>query len=185
MSVVSCLSTAIHSTQNVNEDEPRGVMKIRRLEVPQCAVGEGPLWDVATQHLFWIDIIGKTVHCLDPSTDQRQSWSVPKIIGSMATPRDGNAIVALADDATVDAEIHVWSAIREGTELARFRPDGGIVRTVDMPLKLPGSVMFGGPNLDRIYVPALSPAFPGRPADPWMVRRSWLKDLAFSGSPGP
>jgi L-arabinonolactonase len=285
-------------------------MNIRRLEVPQCAVGEGPVWDVATQRLFWIDIIGKTVHCLDPSTDQCQSWSVPKIIGSMAIARDGNAIVALADGvyrldltsractllatspdlneqvqladgkvdrrgrfivgssdrgmkeargclyaldpaagalrridtdiflsngpcwslddhtfyhadsirkliyaydydiasgtvtnrrpfastadlggipdgATVDAEDHVWSAICEGAKLVRFRPDGSIERIVDMPLKLPGSVMFGGPELDRIYVPTLSPAFLGRPADPLDGSTFVIEGLGIRGIAEP
>ena len=266
-------------------------MQIRRLDVPQCGVGEGPVWDVATQRLYWIDIIGKTVHCLDPASGRTQTWQVPKIIGSMAIGSDGNAIVALADGvyrlnlgsgacsllasspdlneqvqladgkvdrrgrfivgssdrgmkeargclyaldpgasalrridtdiflsngpcwslddrtfyhadsirkliyaydydiatgtaanrrpfastadlggipdgATVDAEGHVWSAICEGGKLVRFRPDGSIERIVEMPLKLPGSVMFGGPDLDRLYVPTLSPAFLGRPADP-------------------
>ena len=68
--------------------------------------------------------------------------------------------------ATVDAEGHIWSAICEGAKLVRFRPDGSIERIVAFPLKLPGSVMIGGPALDRLFVPTLSPAFMGREADP-------------------
>ena len=267
------------------------MMQIRRLDVPQCSVGEGPVWDVATQQLFWIDILEKFVYRLDPGTGATRRWSVPNIIGSMAITQDGNAIVALAngvhrldfatgecrmlatspdlndqvqladgkvdrrgrfivgssdrgmkeargklyaldpgatslraidtdiflangpcwspddrtfyhadsirkliyaydydieggtlsnrrpfastaelggipDGATVDAEGHVWSAICEGGKLVRFSPDGSIERIVAMPLKLPGSVMFGGASLDQLYVPTLSPAFLGRPADP-------------------
>ncbi len=266
-------------------------MNITKLDVPQCAVGEGPVWDVAMQALFWIDILGKQVHRLTPHTGAVKSWDVPDIIGSMAIAADGNAIVALAggvhtlnletgecamlasspdlnemvqladgkvdrrgrfivgssdrtmkeargklytldpgstelreidtgitlsngpcwspddkifyhadsilklifaydynidngtlsnkrsfastedlggipDGATVDSEGHIWSAICEGAKLVRFRPDGSIERIIDMPVKLPGSVMFGGPALDRIYVPSLSPAFMGREADP-------------------
>src|SRR5262245_58644648 len=73
------------------------VMQIRRLDVPQCAVGEGAVWDVQTQRLYWIDILGKAVHRLDPASGQTLSWPVPKILGSMAISRDGNAIVALVD----------------------------------------------------------------------------------------
>jgi sugar lactone lactonase YvrE len=285
-------------------------MQIRRLDVPQCAVGEGPVWDVQAQRLYWIDILGKTVHCLHPDSGRTQSWSVPKIIGSMAIGRDGNAIVALADGvyrldlasgectllatspdlneqvqladgkvdrrgrfivgssdrgmkeargclyaldpgagelrridtdiflsngpcwslddrtfyhadsirkliyaydydighgtvanrrpfastaelggipdgATVDAEGHVWSAICEGAKLVRFRPDGSIERIVEMPLKLPGSVMFGGPDLDRIYVPTLSPAFLGRPADPLDGSTFVIEGLGIPGVPEP
>jgi sugar lactone lactonase YvrE len=285
-------------------------MKIRRLDVPQCSVGEGPVWDVGSQRLYWIDIIGKAVHCLNPASGRTTSWSVPKVIGSMAISLDGNAIVALVDGvyrldlangqctplasspdlseqvqladgkvdrrgrfivgssdrgmkeargglyaldpgarvlrtldtdiflangpcwslddrtfyhadsirkliyaydydiergtvanrrpfastaelggipdgATVDAEDHVWSAICEGAKLVRFRPDGSIERSVAMPLKLPGSVMFGGPELDRIYVPTLSPAFLGRVADPLDGSTFVIEGLGIRGVPEP
>jgi L-arabinonolactonase len=285
-------------------------MKITRLDVPQCSVGEGPVWDVQTQRLYWIDILQKNVHCLDPDTGTTQSWSVPNIIGSMAIRRGGGAIVALAngvhtldfasgecrmlatstdlneqvqladgkvdrrgrfivgssdrgmkeargklyaldpgatalrpidsdiflangpcwspddkvfyhadsirkliyaydydlatgtlanrrpfasteslggipDGATVDAEGHVWSAICEGGKLVRFRPDGSIERRVEMPLKLPGSVMFGGADLDKLFVPTLSPAFLGRPADPLDGSMFVIEGLGIHGLPEP
>lgn len=285
-------------------------MEIRRLNVPLCSVGEGPLWDVATQRLYWIDILEKKVHRLDPESGATDSWSVPAIIGSMAIARDGNAIVALADGvyrldfgtgncsllatspdldaqvqladgkvdrrgrfivgssdrgmkeprgglyvldpgahslrkidddiflsngpcwsldngtfyhadsirqqiyaydydigtgtvqnrrpfastaelggipdgATVDAEDHVWSAICEGAKLVRFRPDGSIERIVPMPLKLPGSVMFGGPQLDRLYVPTLNPSFLGRAADPLDGSTFVIEQLGIRGVAEP
>ncbi|MFO1505012.1 MAG: SMP-30/gluconolactonase/LRE family protein [Steroidobacteraceae bacterium] len=265
-------------------------MELTCLAVPKCSVGEGPVWDVQTSSLFWIDILEKRVYRLSLA-GQIQSWAVPQIIGSMAIRRGGGAIVALAngvhtldfdtgqckplasspdlneqvqladgkvdrlgrfvvgssdrgmkeargklyvlepnatvlrqidsdiflangpcwspddrtfyhadsirkliyaydydiddgvvsrrrpfasteslggipDGATVDTDGCVWSAICEGAKLVRFRPDGGIDRMIEMPVKLPGSVMFGGPRLDRLFVPTLSPAFMGRPADP-------------------
>jgi L-arabinonolactonase len=279
-------------------------MTITRLDVPQCAVGEGPVWDVASQSLFWIDIIGKKVHRL--KGDEVTSWDVPDIIGSMAIATDGNAIVALAggvhtldlatgecrmlasspdlneqvqladgkvdrrgrfivgssdrgmkeargklyaldpgatvlreidddiflangpcwspddatfyhadsirkmiyaydydiesgtvanrrvyastadlggipDGATVDSEGHVWSAICEGGKLVRFRPDGSI----ELPLQLPGSVMFGGPGLDRLFVPTLSPAFMGREADPLDGSTFMIEHLGVTGIAEP
>ncbi|MBK6672399.1 MAG: SMP-30/gluconolactonase/LRE family protein [Proteobacteria bacterium] len=265
-------------------------MEITCLAVPKCSVGEGPVWDVQSASLFWIDILEKQVHRL--SLDgQHASWVVPQIIGSMAIRRGGGAIVALAsgvhtldfetgqcqllasspdlndqvqladgkvdrrgrfivgssdrgmkeargklyvldpgatvlrqvdndiflangpcwspddrtfyhadsirkliyaydydidagvvsrrrpfastedlggipDGATVDTDGCVWSAICEGGKVVRFRPTGEIDRVIEMPVKLPGSVMFGGPRLDRLFVPSLSPAFMGRNADP-------------------
>jgi L-arabinonolactonase len=285
-------------------------MKITRLDVPQCSVGEGPVWDVPTQRLYWIDILEKAVFCLDPATGATQRWSVPQIIGSMAIRSNGSAIVALAngvhtldfatgecrmlatspdlnelvqladgkvdrrgrfivgssdrgmkeargrlyaldpgatalrpidsdiflsngpcwspdnrvfyhadsirkliyaydydiehgtvsnrrpfastealggipDGATVDAQGHVWSAICEGAKLVRFAPDGSIERILQMPVKLPGSVMFGGPELDRLYVPTLSPAFLGRPADPLDGSTYVIEGQGIRGLPEP
>ena len=284
--------------------------RITRLDVPQCAVGEGPVWDVAEQALYWIDIIGKKVLRFDPANGAVRSWDVPDIIGSMALRTDGGAIVALAngvhmldfetgavtmlvtspdlneqvqladgkvdrrgrfivgssdramkeargklyaldpgasalreiddniflangpcwspddrifyhadsirktiyaydydiesgtltnrrafasteemggipDGATVDSEGHVWSAICEGGKLVRFRPDGSIERIVEFPLNLPGSVMFGGPKLDRMYVPTLSPAFMGREADPLDGSTYVIEDLGVNGIEEP
>lgn len=283
-------------------------LAITSLDVPQCMVGEGPVWDVAEQALYWIDILGKAVHRFDPASGATRSWAVPDIIGSMAIRAGGGAIVALAngvhtldftngavemlatspdldaqvqladgkvdrrgrfivgssdrgmkeargklyaldpgatalrpidddiflangpcwspddatfyhadslrhtifaydydietgtvsrrrpfantsdlggipDGATVDSDGHVWSAICEGGKLVRFRPDGSIERIVEFPVRLPGSVMFGGPGLDRLFVPSLSPAFLGREADPrdgmtWVVDGLGVTGLA-------
>ncbi|MEY4377336.1 MAG: hypothetical protein RJB26_1886, partial [Pseudomonadota bacterium] len=68
----------------------------------------------------------------------------------------------IPDGATVDADGLVYSAICEGGVIAVYRPDGKVERTLEMPVKLPGSVMFGGPNLDLLFVTTLDPAFLGR-----------------------
>ena len=285
-------------------------MKIHRLNAPQCSVGEGPVWDVIEQALYWIDILGRKVFRHDPASGTTREWSVPDVIGSMALRQGGGAIVALAtgvhslnfdsgicsmlagsadlnsmvqladgkvdrrgrfivgssdrtmketrgklyaldpgaaslreidrgialsngpcwsrdnasfyhadsiarmifaydydvdagtlanrrafastadlggipDGATVDADDHVWSAICEGGKLVRFRPDGRIERIVDMPVKLPGSVMFGGSRLDQLYVTSLSPAFMGRPADPLDGCTFVIEGLDIAGLPEP
>ena len=72
-------------------------MQITRLDVPQCSVGEGPVWDVEQQSLYWIDILEKKVLRLDHATGESRQWDLPEIIGSMAIRQDGrSALVALA-----------------------------------------------------------------------------------------
>ena len=58
----------------------------------------------------------------------------------------------LPDGSTVDAEGYVWSARWKGWCLARFAPDGTLDRTVEIPLQLITCPMFGGPDLDVLYV---------------------------------
>lgn len=70
-------------------------MKISRLDLPKCAVGEGPVWDVAEQALYYIDILDKKVFRWDPASGDRREWAVPDMIGSMALREGGGAIVAL------------------------------------------------------------------------------------------
>lgn len=285
-------------------------MKITKLEVPRCIVGEGPVWDVGSGLLFWIDILGRKVHNLDPITGLTRTWEVPGVIGSMALREGGGAIVALADGvysldfdtgectliasspdlddqvqladgkvdrrgcfivgssdrgmkdargklyvlepgasqlrvidegitlsngpcwspdnatfyhadsirneiyaydydlettavsnrrpfastaelggipdgATVDTLGGVWSAICEGGKLVRFLADGSIDLIVDMPVRLPGSVMFGGAGLDRLFVPSLDPSFMGRANDPLDGETFVIDGLGFTGLPEP
>ena len=72
------------------------------------------------------------------------------------------------DGATVDAEGYVWSALVYGGKLLRFAPDGSLDREIDMPVKKVTSVMFGGPDLDVLYVTSMAkPPLPRpRPCTP-------------------
>lgn len=73
-------------------------LKITRLDAaPKCLVGEGPVWDVQEQSLYFVDIAGRQVHCHEPASGKSRSWDVPGVIGSMALREQGGAIVALAD----------------------------------------------------------------------------------------
>jgi L-arabinonolactonase len=59
------------------------------------ALGEGPLWDVKEQRLYWIDSYGPTVHRADAKGGDRKSWTMPEPIGSLALREKGGAVVSL------------------------------------------------------------------------------------------
>jgi len=66
----------------------------------------------------------------------------------------------------VDAEGYVWSALVYGGKLLRFAPDGSLDREINMPVKKVTSVMFGGPDLDVLYVTSMAkPPLPRFPDD--------------------
>ena len=71
-------------------------MQIEVVVDVKTTLGEGPLWDVEQQRLYWIDSFdGK---CSARTADGREirSWDVPMKIGSMALRKDGKgAIVSL------------------------------------------------------------------------------------------
>jgi L-arabinonolactonase len=265
------------------------VVKITRVDVPRCRVGEGPVWDVAEQALYLVDIVDKRVMRHDPATGATRTWDVPGIIGSMALREGGGAVLALKDGihtlefesgettqlalpdgldpraqfndgkvdrrgrfvvgttdsqmkeplgdvysldvgglsiidrgicisngpcwspddttfyfsdsilntiyvydydietgaatnrrvfantadlggipdgATVDSDGLMWMAICEGAKVVAFRPDGVVERVIAMPVKLTASVMFGGPDLDLLFVTSIDPSVLGRTAAP-------------------
>lgn len=71
------------------------MLRIDLLVDARAALGEGPLWDVAEQRLYWIDSFGDKVHRCDAGGGERRSWDVPANIGSMALRESGGAVCSL------------------------------------------------------------------------------------------
>ncbi|MEJ5903006.1 SMP-30/gluconolactonase/LRE family protein [Ochrobactrum teleogrylli] len=257
-------------------------MEIKAIVDCKTILGEGPLWDVGEQKLYWIDSYGAKIFRSDENGSGVESWDVPQKIGSLALREQGGAILSLADGfytfdfttgaisliqnvkhkastvrmndgkvdargrfvsgsieitekgadaelysvgadrtvrmiddnivvsngpcwspdgrifyfadsrsraiwaydydldsgnvsnkrkfcefgpedglpdgATVDAEGHVWSAGVYKSKIHRFNPAGDKVLSIDMPIVCVTSVMFGGRNLDRLYVTSMKEA---------------------------
>jgi L-arabinonolactonase len=263
------------------------MFRIELLTDGRNELGEGPLWDVDEQRLYWIDSHGKTVHRCDAAGKDLRRWNLPEHIGSMCLREKGGAVVSLRnglhfldfdsgdvtpiadpepnisrtrlndgkvdrqgrflvtsmdyeereplaglyrldrdlsltqleaglivgngpcwsldgktfyfadtgarriwasdydtstgallsrrlfahfeghlrgypDGATVDAEGFVWSVEVYGGRLVRFAPDGTIDRLIGMPVDSITSVMFGGADLDILFVTSMARPYQGR-----------------------
>lgn len=68
-------------------------------------LGEGPLWDDHTGVLWFVDILGRHIHCFDPTTSATRSLTVSQEIGAVVPTRDGGLLAAVRDGiAIVDTE---------------------------------------------------------------------------------
>ena len=56
------------------------------------------------------------------------------------------------DGLTVDAEDGVWSALNGAGRVVRYAPDGEVTHEVEVPVPQPTSCIFGGRNLDVLYI---------------------------------
>jgi sugar lactone lactonase YvrE len=276
-------------------------------------LGEGPLWDVEQQRLYWIDSHGQRIFRATADGRELRSWLVPAQIGSMALTRDGDGtVMALAngvhlldfatgettlvvdpesdlplnrlndgkvdrrgryvfgsmdttedtrsgrlyrldpdytlsvldeklicsngpcwspddstfyfsdtwsgeiwaydydietgavrnrrsfatidrspvggfDGSTVDAQGGLWNALVYDGKIVRFAPDGSVDRVIDMPVKKVTSAMFGGPDLDILYVTSMArPPLPRFPGDPIAAGSLFaITDLGVTGVPEP
>ena len=92
-----------------------------------------------------------------------------------------------ADGSTVDAEGCLWNALVYDGRLVRYDPSGRVDRIIDMPVKKITSVMFGGLNLDILFVTSMAkPPLPRFPGD-GRLRGSLfaIYDLGIKGIPEP
>ncbi|MFN8682370.1 SMP-30/gluconolactonase/LRE family protein [Paracoccus sp. P2] len=67
------------------------------------------------------------------------------------------------DGATVDSEGFLWNAKVLGGRIIRYAPDGSIDRVIEAPVRNVTSVMFGGPDLDVLYVTSMAKPVRGVP----------------------
>lgn len=63
---------------------------------PVCALGEGPLWDVAEQRLYWVDSAGKAIYRVAPDGGDLRRWQAPGEVGAIALREGGGAVVTIA-----------------------------------------------------------------------------------------
>ncbi|MFP3514924.1 SMP-30/gluconolactonase/LRE family protein [Pseudomonas sp. SIMBA_077] len=58
----------------------------------QNATGESPVWSVAEQALYWVDIPAKRLHRWQLADNRSQSWEAPQMLACIARSSDGNWI---------------------------------------------------------------------------------------------
>jgi sugar lactone lactonase YvrE len=286
------------------------MLKIARVETARCLGGEGPLWDVGEQALYFIDNTGRKAHRHDPAAGTTRTWDMPDVITALALREAGGAVVTLRsgihlldlasgdlqaltplpepppfvfndgkvdrrgrfvigastanfaaptpdgglyslgadrsltrldagvhfsngpcwspddrtfyfadswlnqiyaydydietgaaagkrpfvntqdlgglpDGATVDRDGLVWAAVYGGGKMAAFRPDGRLERVVEMPVRFVASVMFGGPDLDQLYVATIAHGAMGEPAEEGAGYVYRVDGLGARGVPEP
>ncbi len=102
---------------------------------------------------------GRTFYFADSPRRQISAYDYDTATGAIANKRilvDTAPMETAPDGATVDAEGCIWTALVRSGQIGRFRPDGSLDRLIDMPTPHPSSVMFGGADLDQIYVTSIS-----------------------------
>ena len=60
-------------------------------------LGEGPLWDVEGERLWFVDSLGARIFRCTADGAEMRAWTVPSPIGAMCLRARGGAVVALAD----------------------------------------------------------------------------------------
>jgi L-arabinonolactonase len=122
-------------------------------------VSNGPCWSPDSKTFYFADSWKGEVWAYDYNLDTGE------VSNRRTFCRTDGSRGGAADGATVDSEGCLWHALCYDGRIVRYTPDGKIERTIEMPVKKVTSVMFGGPNLDILYVTSMAkpplPRFPG------------------------
>ena len=117
------------------------------LLVVGAAVSNGTCLSPDGRTLYYADSLSGLLRAWDYAPDG--TLSAERVF--VDTRPDGSG----PDGATVDAEGCVWVALVMAGKVARYAPDGRLLRTVEVPMPYPTCPCFGGPELDTLYVTSL------------------------------
>lgn len=97
----------------------------------------------------------RTLYFADSQKALVWAWDMDPLTGDIDNRRvfiDTKDLGGLPDGATIDSEGCYWTTLPEGGKIARFDPDGALMRMITIPTSIPTCCEFGGPNLDILYV---------------------------------
>jgi L-arabinonolactonase len=151
---------------SMDEGEADPLCRLYRLD-PGARVSEldrdiicsnGPCWSLDGRTLYFADTTRKLIYAYDYDTasggvSNRRVFADFAALGFRGYP----------DGATVDAEGYVWSCEVYRGRLLRFAPDGTLDRTIGLPVESATSLIFGGPNLDIVFVTSMARPIAGVP----------------------
>lgn len=144
-------------------------------------VSNGPCWSPDGKTFYFADSWSGEIWAYDYDLDTG-NVSNRRTFTKVDTSRGG-----AADGSTVDAEGFLWNAQVYDGKMVRYAPDGSVDRIIEMPVKKVTSAMFGGPNLDILYVTSMAkPPLPRFPGD-GVLRGSLfaITGLGIKGLPEP
>jgi sugar lactone lactonase YvrE len=134
-------------------DESPGLGTLYRLDldlqVSKLATGlgisNGIGWSPDERLMYYIDSLDHQVDVFDYDA------ATGAIEGRRKFAAVGGGDV-VPDGLTVDADGNVWVAVWGGAAVLRHDPDGRVRQTVEVPATQVTSCVFGGPDLDRLYI---------------------------------
>ncbi|MBP2232782.1 sugar lactone lactonase YvrE [Azospirillum agricola] len=76
----------------------------------RAKLGESPVWSVAEQALYWVDIKGRALNRFDPAAGTNRAWAVPEDIGCVGLRKGGGFVAGMRSG--------LWELDGEGRPLA-------------------------------------------------------------------
>jgi len=141
----------------LHEKRAPGTASLYRLEpgggcspmIDGLTVSNGLAWSPDGRTMYFADSWTKTIFQCDFDLDTGVARN-QRVFAQLPPDR------GVPDGATVDTEGFLWSANFAGGCVTRYTPDGRVDRVIAVPVPLPTSCAFGGPDLSILYITSAS-----------------------------
>lgn len=97
---------------------------------------------------------GRTMWYADSFRGEIERFDYDVTTGTVSNRRSIGRTPApgVPDGSCIDAEGHVWNAVWEGSRVERWSPEGKVTEVIEVPVRKPTCVAFGGPQLDTLFI---------------------------------
>lgn len=116
-------------------------------------------WDIGVSNGIAFSPDGKMMYFADSPAETIWQFDYDPATGEQFNSRtffDFADLPGKPDGASVDAAGCYWIACVYGWAVARLTPQGRVDKVIDVPVEKPSMPMFGGPNLDTLFVTSIS-----------------------------
>jgi sugar lactone lactonase YvrE len=108
-------------------------------------ISNGIGWSPDDKTMYFVDTMRYMINAYDFDLDTGNIFNKRAFV---QVPEEEG----VPDGLTVDSEGYVWCALCMGGKIVRYDPTGKVDQEVILPVKLPTSCIFGGDNLDELYI---------------------------------
>lgn len=125
---------------------------------PAPGVTNGPNLSPFDQRFYFCDSATRTIfsYALEPLPHHRSRLTdSPAIFHDKRIFADTSALESAPDGCCFDTTGGLWTALVHAGALVRFGPNGQVTHRIDLPVKHPTSLCFGGANLQDIFVTSI------------------------------
>jgi sugar lactone lactonase YvrE len=149
----ACDSAGRFFAGTMAQDESPGAGSLYRLDpdhevtrvLAGVSISNGIGWSPDESRMYYIDSLTYAVDVLDYDT-------ASGAIGNRRVFASAGGDRVMPDGLTVDADGCVWVALWGGGALLRYRPDGRLEQTLQIPAAHVTSCAFGCPGMDTLYI---------------------------------
>lgn len=143
-------------------------------------VSNGPCWSPDNQTFYFSDT-WKAIYAYDYDIETGELSNTRSLVAIGEEPR------GFPDGATVDSEGFLWSSQVYGGRINRYSPNGELEQSIEFPIQNITSVMFGGADLDILFVTSMArqPVRGKAPSDPRSGGLFAIYGLGVRGIPEP
>lgn len=109
----------------------------------------GMAWDEKKRVMYFADTGANTIFSYP--TDEA-GVPLPDAHREVAVQLLGSGTDGPPDGITIDSDGNIWAALAESGRVACFSPAGEELRSVELPVKRPTALTFGGNNLEQLFI---------------------------------